>query len=130
MNAEQQIAPWGQIVAKAWQDDSFKRRLLSNPALVLTEYGLELPAHVQVRVVENTDRLVHLTIPASPRGGELRDDDLEKVAGGRLGYAVIDALAKVFGWNDDQFKQVYAADMKVPQSGAGQGNDRSPPGPA
>jgi hypothetical protein len=72
---------WGQIVAKAWQDESFKRRLLADPAAVLKEHGVAIPAGVQVRVVENTDRVQHLTLPHKP-SGELADADLQKVAGG------------------------------------------------
>jgi hypothetical protein len=30
---------WGQIVARAWQDEAFKRRLLADPAAVLREQG-------------------------------------------------------------------------------------------
>ena len=84
MIAEQQINQWGQIVAKAWQDDAFKKRLLVNPSAVLKEQGLEVSAGVQVRVVENTDQVIHLTLPAKRRDGELSEDELENVAGGNL----------------------------------------------
>src|SRR5262245_49659796 len=46
---------WSQIVAKAWADESFKRRLLADPAAVLLEQGTAVPAGVQVRVVEDAD---------------------------------------------------------------------------
>lgn len=82
MISEQQIDQWGQIVTKAWQDEKFKNRLLAEPAVVFKEFGIQVPAGVQLRVVENTDRLVHLTIPAQPREGELSDAELEGVAGG------------------------------------------------
>lgn len=82
MNAEQKINQWGQIVAKAWQDDKFKRRLLTEPAAVAKEFGLQVSPGVQLRVVENTDTLVHLTLPAKPRDGEIADSELAGVAGG------------------------------------------------
>ena len=82
MNAEQQIDQWGQIVAKAWQDDAFKKRLVSNPSAALKEEGLEVPSGVQIRIVENTDTLVYLTLPARPLDGEISDDELAAVAGG------------------------------------------------
>jgi hypothetical protein len=37
MNAEQKIDQWGQIVAKAWQDDAFKKRLLQPSAAIKEE---------------------------------------------------------------------------------------------
>ena len=84
MSEEQQgINQWGQIVAKAWQDDAFKKRLLADPAAVLKEQGLELPAGTQIRVVENTDQVIHLTLPAKPLERELSEAELEGVAGGK-----------------------------------------------
>jgi hypothetical protein len=82
MNAEQQINQWGQIVAKAWQNDGFKKRLLANPSAVLKERGLEVPGGVQIRMVEDTDQILHLTLPAKPRERELSDAELAGVAGG------------------------------------------------
>lgn len=74
--------PWGQIVAKAWQDESFKKRLLAEPAAVFKEFGVAVSPSIQVRVVENTDTRVYLTIPAKPHEAELSDAELEGVAGG------------------------------------------------
>src|SRR3954447_17735135 len=82
MNAEQQINQWGQIVARAWQDDGFKKRLIGNPSAILKEQGLELPAGVQLRLVENTDQILYLTLPAKPREGQLSDAELAGIAGG------------------------------------------------
>ena len=39
-------ACWGQLVAKAWKDPAFKKRLLAQPAAVLKEEGIEMPAGV------------------------------------------------------------------------------------
>ena len=52
---------------------------------VLQEYGLDVPDGIDVKVVENADDCVHITLPAPPAaGGELSDEDLEKAAGGFL----------------------------------------------
>ena len=32
---------WGQLIARAWSDERFKHRLLTEPATVLKEAGLE-----------------------------------------------------------------------------------------
>ena len=75
---------WSRLVAQAWADDSLKQRLLDRPASVLEEYGIEVPAGLEVKVVENTDRVAYLTLPAKPsvNVSELSDDELAGVAGG------------------------------------------------
>jgi hypothetical protein len=73
---------WGQIIAKAWADEKFKTRLLANPAAVLKEQGLKIPPGCQVKIVEDTDKVVHLTLPAKSSTDELSEDELENIAGG------------------------------------------------
>jgi hypothetical protein len=51
---------WGRVVARAWGDESFKARLLREPAGVFKEYGFEVPPTLAIRVVENDDRMIHL----------------------------------------------------------------------
>ena len=77
-NAQSKL--YGQIVAQAWADPEFKRRLLADPAAVLRERGIELPAGARVRVVEDTDEVVHLALPY--RTGELSAEQLDQAAGG------------------------------------------------
>jgi hypothetical protein len=72
---------WSQIVAKAWQDEAFKRRLLADPAAVLKEHGMPVPPGVQLRVLEDSDTLRHLTLPQVP-SAELAEADLEQIAAG------------------------------------------------
>ena len=75
-------AAYGKIIAKAWTDEAFKKRLLSDPAAVLKEEGVEVSAGVTVKVVENTADTVHVVLPPRPQEGELSDEDLEAVAAG------------------------------------------------
>ena len=77
---QEQARRYGQVVAKAWQDEGFKQRLLSDPQGALAEHGIEVPAGQQVRVVENTDQVVHLVLPPKPR--DLSDEQLDQAAGG------------------------------------------------
>ena len=73
------------LLAACWRDEALKARFMSHPKPVLKEYGLEVPEDVEVKVVENADDCVHITLPAPPAaGGELSDEDLEKAAGGFL----------------------------------------------
>lgn len=73
------------LVARAWLDDEFRQRFISDPAAVLAENGLTLPSDVQVRVNQetsvdsittlsaNTDSDVLYEIPLPPKPPELAD---------------------------------------------------------
>ena len=77
---DEQAKAYGRIVAKAWADEAFKQRLAADPAAVLKAEGMAVPAGAEVRLVENTDKVVHLTLPAKP--DQLSDEQLDQVAGG------------------------------------------------
>jgi hypothetical protein len=84
MDEKDQGKIFSQLIAKAWTDVTFKKRLLSEPATVLEEHGLEVPAGVTIRVVEDTDTLIHLSLPPQPSDKELTEEDLAAVAGGLI----------------------------------------------
>jgi hypothetical protein len=69
---------WGRVVARAWDDDDFRCRLLSEPNEVLREEGIEVPPGVSVRVEEGDgvadDGCLHL--PPKPLIEDLIEDDL------------------------------------------------------
>lgn len=71
----------GRILARTWTDSSFKQRLLEQPAAVLADYGVEIPAGVEVLAVENTPERFYLLIPPPP-AEEISEDELLSVAGG------------------------------------------------
>jgi hypothetical protein len=75
---------WSQLVAQAWADEKLKQRLIANPAAVLQEHGIEVPAGVDMRVVENTDKVSYLMLPPKPAGAvaELTSGQLSGIAGG------------------------------------------------
>jgi hypothetical protein len=72
----------GKVIAKTWSDPAFKQKLLTDTAATLKAEGIEVPAGVQVRAVENTATLIYVVLPPKPAPGALSDEDLEKVAGG------------------------------------------------
>ena len=72
---------YGQVVAKAWADDEFKQQLLADPAAILQAEGIPVPAGVEVRAVENTDKVVYLTLPPKP-SEDLSDEQLDQISGG------------------------------------------------
>jgi len=81
MDKEEFQKAYGKVVAKAWADANFKAKLLADPKTVLKENGVEIPDDVEFRIVENTDKVVHLILPAR----QLSEEDLEHVAGGNDG---------------------------------------------
>ena len=66
--------------------EALKARFMTDPKAVLAEHGIDVPANINVNVVENTDNTVHITMPQAPAGdGELSDEELSNVAGGCYG---------------------------------------------
>ena len=72
-----------QLFAACWKDETLKARFMSDPKAVLKEHGLDVPDGMDVKVVENADDCVHITLPAPPAGDhDLSDDELSNAAGG------------------------------------------------
>lgn len=69
------------VMAKCWADEKFKKELIADPARVLKEQGIEVPAGLKVSFHENTEKEAHIIIPPKP-SAELSDEQLDKVAGG------------------------------------------------
>jgi hypothetical protein len=82
---------WSQLVGQAWADEQFKQRLITKPAAVLREQGIEVPEGVEVRVVEPTDKLRYFVLPPKPADvTELTSSQLAGVAGGAKGDITIE----------------------------------------
>ena len=57
------------LIARAWHDPDFKRQLLANPkAAIEQEFGIELPADLEVTAVEDTPDHLHLVVPVNRTG--------------------------------------------------------------
>jgi hypothetical protein len=71
------------VFAACWKDDALKQRFMSDPKAVLAEYDMDVPEGMDVKVVENADNTVHITMPAAPdRHQDLSDEELSAAAGG------------------------------------------------
>ncbi len=70
-----------ELFAACWKDEALKARFMSDPKTVLAEYGMSVPEGMDIRVVENAEDCVHITLPKKP-SGELSDEELESAAGG------------------------------------------------
>jgi len=73
---------WSQVVARAWCDGVFMKRLLSDPRSVLAEHGIAVPEGTEVEVeegeevkVEEADTVRRFTLTGSPPD-ELTEEDL------------------------------------------------------
>ena len=72
-----------QLFAACWKDEALKGRFMADPEAVLKEHGLDVPDGIEVKVVENSDSHVHITLPAPPSGHQdLSDEELSNAAGG------------------------------------------------
>jgi len=80
--AQDALNKWSGLIEQALSDETLKRRLIEHPAVVLAEHGLEVRPGLEVRVVENTDKVAYLTLPAKAAQGELSMDQLDRVTGG------------------------------------------------
>jgi hypothetical protein len=71
------------LFAACWKDEALKARFMADPASVLKEYGMPVPEGMDVKVVENADNCVHITIPEAPSEKmEISDAELASAAGG------------------------------------------------
>ncbi len=76
-----------ELFAACWKDEALKARFMADPKAVLAEYGMPVPDGMDVKVVENADDCVHITLPAPPAGdNDLSDDELSNAAGGGNSY--------------------------------------------
>jgi hypothetical protein len=71
---------YDEIIAKCRADETFKQRLLADPAGTLRLEGIEVPPGVEVRVFENTERQRYLVIPIKPE--LLSDEQIGRIAAG------------------------------------------------
>jgi len=68
---------YGKIVAKAWADEGFKQRLLSDATTALRENGIDVPEGAKFMVAKSMNTLIHLILPAKPVSGEVAAETLE-----------------------------------------------------
>ena len=72
-----------ELFAACWKDEALKARFMADPKAVLAEYDMSVSEGMNVKVVENSDSHVHLTLPVPPAGDhDLSDDEVSNAAGG------------------------------------------------
>ncbi len=87
-----------QVIARAWSDPDFKAQLLDDPKTVLAGYGIDLPTGLNLKIVENTADTMHVVLPAVPsQAGDLSDEDLQNLAGGKKAKNPMEGIVKHYG---------------------------------
>ncbi|MDF2719438.1 MAG: leader peptide family natural product precursor [Paenibacillus sp.] len=65
MSADQVLKQ--QIIEKAWEDPSFKQKLLSDPKTAIQDaFGVTIPDEIQLKALEETQTDFYLVIPPNP----------------------------------------------------------------
>ncbi len=72
-----------EVIAKAWKDPTFKKKLLNNPKEALESCGIKIPANINVKVIEDSTNTYTFVLPVAPKNAQtLSEAELAKVAGG------------------------------------------------
>ncbi len=54
---------FSEIIAKYYGDPDFKAKVDQNPTQALTQAGMQIPSGTSVKLLFNTDKLVHVVLP-------------------------------------------------------------------
>ena len=75
-----------QLITKAWEDEDFKKELLTNPKTALeNEFEISITSDIKIHILEETEKEFYLVLPMNPndvQSDELTEDELEVIAGG------------------------------------------------
>jgi len=72
---------YAEVIAKAWSDEGFKKKLLEKPNETLKEFGVPMPEGITFHIHENGSGSCHLILPKKTNR-KLSDDELKKAQGG------------------------------------------------
>ncbi|MBD1930045.1 NHLP leader peptide family natural product precursor [Trichocoleus sp. FACHB-90] len=98
------------IIAQAWKDEAYKQELLSNSkAVIEREFSVQLPAQVNVHVMEEDSTNLYFVLPPRPdlSNAELSEEQLEAVAGGAV--AALGFVAATYNELKDFGSEIYKA---------------------
>lgn len=69
---------WAKVIAMAWLDEDFKKKLLADPITVLKKHGIEFPAGLKINIVEGKPGEINVTLPPKPANAEGTVQELEE----------------------------------------------------
>jgi len=79
------------ILQECWENDAAKAAFINDPKAVLAAHGMDVPEEMDIKVVENSNSLTHIVLPANP-SDEVKAMDLDDS----------ELAAAVGGWNDSR----------------------------
>jgi hypothetical protein len=88
------------VINKAMKDEAFKQELFRNPkGVIAKELNVELPAEIEIEVVQQTPQKLYLVLPLEVKlqedaDEELSEEQLEAVAGGAWTPVITMAVTK------------------------------------
>ncbi|MHB1469166.1 MAG: nitrile hydratase subunit alpha [Solirubrobacteraceae bacterium] len=67
--------PWGVLgLPPSWyKEPAYRSRVVREPRAVLSEFGVELPADVEIRVWDSSSEVRYMVVPLRPEGSETMD---------------------------------------------------------
>ncbi|WP_372573907.1 hypothetical protein [Ruegeria jejuensis] len=77
---------------RARTDTDFQTQLQKDPHAVLEEYFGPIDRNIEIRVVQDTDRVKHLHVKAPPPQNEISDQDLLQAQGGTSPVCIVGGI--------------------------------------
>lgn len=84
------------VIRKAWEDVTFRRRLVENPHKVLRENGFDIADDINVEFVKNTASTLYIPLPAPTPGATLSAAQLEEMKQGKPVFNVLRPVERSF----------------------------------
>jgi len=82
MAVEDQQRQFNKVIAKAWLDEEFKKKLMADPTATLKAEGIETPPGVELRIAENTHKVRHFVLPPKPTSDQVSEEVLSRIVKG------------------------------------------------
>ena len=79
-DSKKNLAITAEVIARATRDLAFRQQFLADPKALLIAAGAEIGAAVEIRALENTNRLRYIVLSAD--AAELTEAQLGSMAGG------------------------------------------------
>ena len=65
---EAEAEKWASLIAEAGRNPAFRQQLAANPAEAVRDFGIAMPSGLDLRLVENTEAVRYLVLPAPAAG--------------------------------------------------------------